>query len=71
MKGTTYEATVQDGRVVLPEDAHIPDSTRVHVVVPEADDAHRVRMMTPRLVHRCEAADFTMLVELEGNGARL
>ena len=37
MKGTTYEATVQDGRVVLAEDAHIPDNTRVYVVVPEAD----------------------------------
>jgi hypothetical protein len=41
------------------------------VVVPEADDAHRVRMMTPRLVHRDEAADFTMQVELEGDDARL
>jgi hypothetical protein len=72
MKGTTYEATGQDGRVVLPEDAQkIPDNTRVYVVVPEADDAHRVRMMTPRLVHRGEAADFMMLVELEGDDARL
>lgn len=71
MKGTTYEATVQDGRVVLPEDAYIPDNTRVYVVVPEADHAHRVRMMTPRLVHRTEAADFTMQVELEGDDARL
>jgi len=71
MKGTTYEATVQDGRVVLPQEAHIPDKTRVYVVVPDADDAHRVRMMTPRLVHRDEAADFTMQVELEGDDARL
>jgi hypothetical protein len=71
MKGTTYEATVQDGRVVLPEEAHIPDNTRVYVVVPEADDAHRIRMVTPRLVHRDEAADFTMQVELEGDDARL
>ena len=64
MKGTTYEATVQDGRVVLLEDAHIPDNTRVYVVVPAADDSHRVRMTTPRLVHRDEAADFTMQVAL-------
>ncbi|MFY9553537.1 MAG: hypothetical protein WAV47_02335 [Blastocatellia bacterium] len=71
MKGTTYEATVQDGRVVLPEEAHIPDNTRVYVVVPEADDAHRVRMMTPRLVHLDEAVDFTMQVELEADDARL
>jgi hypothetical protein len=71
MKGTTYEATVQDGRVVLPEEAHIPDNTRVYVVVPEVDDVYCFRMMTPRLAHRDQAADFTMQVELEGDDARL
>jgi hypothetical protein len=70
MKGTTYEATVQDGRVVLPDDANIRDNTRVYVVVSEGDDAHRVHLMTPRLVRRDEAADFTMQVELEGDDAR-
>jgi hypothetical protein len=71
MKETTYEATVQDGRVVLPADAHIPDNTRVYVVVPASNDADRVRMMSPRLVHRDEAQDFTMQVEREGDDARL
>ena len=71
MKGTTYEATVQDGRIVLPEHAHIPDNTRIYVVVPTSNDAKRVRMMSPRLVHRDEVGDFTMQVEREGDDARL
>lgn len=71
MKGTTYEATVQDGRVVLPEDAHIPDNTRIYVVVPADADSSRVRMMSPRLVHPNEAENFTMQVEHEGDNVRL
>ncbi len=71
MKGTTYEATVRDGCVVLPEDAHIPDNTRVYVVVPASNVAERVRMMSPRLVHRDDVRDFTMQVEREGDDARL
>ena len=71
MKGTTYEATVQDGSVVLPEHAHIPDNTRVYVVVPASSDTRRVRMMSPRLVHRDDVGDFTMQVEHEGDYARL
>jgi hypothetical protein len=71
MKGTTYEATVQDGRVVLPEDADIPDNTRVYVVVPASDADERVRMMSPRLVHRNNLRDFTMQVEREGDDARV
>ncbi|MGH9764645.1 MAG: hypothetical protein ACREDR_12905 [Blastocatellia bacterium] len=71
MKGTTYEATVQDGRIVLPEHADIPDNTRVYVVVPASADTRPVRMMSPRLVHRGEVEDFAMQVEHEGDDARL
>jgi hypothetical protein len=71
MKVTTYEATVQDGRVVLPDDAQIPDNTRVYVVVPAADGVERVRIISPRLVHRDEVVDFAMQVESEGDDARL
>ena len=63
MKVTTYEAIVQDGRVVLPDGAHMPDNTRVSVVVPATNDAERGRIMSPRLVHRDEVADFAMHVE--------
>lgn len=71
MKGITFEAKVRDGQIVLPEGASIPDSIRVYVVVPESQDSERVRMMSPRLLHRDELPDFTMQVEREGEDAQL
>jgi hypothetical protein len=71
MKVTTYEATVRDGSIVLPEDANIPNDTRVYVVVPAVDDVERVRVMSPRLAHREDAADFTMKVVFEDEDARI
>ena len=35
MKTTTYEATVQNGQIKLPETVHLPDHTKVFVVVPD------------------------------------
>jgi hypothetical protein len=71
MKVTTYEATVQGGRVVLPEDAEIPDNTRVYVVVPVPADVRRVRIMSPRLAHPEDTDDFVMRVEREDDDARV
>jgi hypothetical protein len=36
MKTTTYEATVENGQIKLPETVHLPDHTKVFVVVPDA-----------------------------------
>jgi hypothetical protein len=63
MKVTTYEATVENGQVRLPEDAHIPDHTRVYVVVPSAEPIGRVRIASPHLAHPEDAADFVKQVE--------
>jgi hypothetical protein len=71
MKVTTYEGTVQDGCVMLPDDARIPDKTRVYVVIPATNDSESVRIMSPRLVHRDEVVDFMMQVEREGDDARV
>jgi hypothetical protein len=71
MKVTTFEATVLGGRVVLPDDAHIPDNTRVYVVVPATEDAERVRILSPRLAHREDSVDFMMKVVLEDDDARV
>ena len=35
MKTTTYEATVENGQIKLPETVHLPDNTKVFVVVPD------------------------------------
>ncbi len=33
----TYEGTVENGQVKLPETVHLPDHTKVFVVVPETE----------------------------------
>jgi len=35
MKTTTYEGTVENGQIKLPETVHLPDHTKVFVVVPD------------------------------------
>jgi hypothetical protein len=35
MKTTTYEATVVNGQIKLPDTIHLPDHTKVFVVVPQ------------------------------------
>ncbi len=35
MKTTTYEGTVENGQVKLPDTVHLPDHTKVFVVVPD------------------------------------
>lgn len=37
MKSTTYEATVHNGLIKLPETVHLPDDTKVLVVVPTVE----------------------------------
>ena len=36
MKTRTYEGTVENGQIKLPETVHLPDHTKVFVVVPDA-----------------------------------
>lgn len=40
MKSTTYEATVENGQIKLPDTVHLPDRTKVFVVVPETKGEH-------------------------------
>ena len=69
MKITTYEAIVENGHVRLPEDAYIPDNTRVYVLVPSREIAGRVRLVSPRLAHPEQAAAFAKDVEEEPEDA--
>jgi hypothetical protein len=38
MKTTTYEATVLNGQIKLPDTIHLPDHTKVSVVVPRTKE---------------------------------
>jgi hypothetical protein len=58
MKGATYEGIVENGNVRLPDGIHLPEMTRVYIVVPEADGQQIGRLRSPRLAHPEQAIDF-------------
>ena len=57
-KLATYEGVVENGHVTLPQNADIPEKTRVYVLVPDADAKRIPRVFSPRLVHPEQAKDF-------------
>jgi len=71
MKVITYEAIVENGHVLLPDDVRIPDHTKVYVVVPSVEPSIRVRIASPRLAHPEEAGAFVKEVEEEPEDARV
>jgi len=46
MKTTTYEGTVENGQIKLSETVHLPEHTRVFVVVPVEQEAQRFTIAT-------------------------
>jgi hypothetical protein len=42
MKTTTYEATVQNGHIKLPDTVHLADHTKVFVIVPQTQETFTV-----------------------------
>lgn len=71
MKGATYEGIVQNGNVRLPDGIHLPEMTKVYVVVPDAEPQRVVHLRSPRLVHPEQAIDFKMEIVEEGTDAGL
>lgn len=68
-KLATYEGVVENGQVILPPDADIPEKTRVYVLVPDADARRVPHIGSPRLVHPEQAKDFKMEVIEDANDA--
>jgi predicted DNA-binding antitoxin AbrB/MazE fold protein len=58
MKTTTYEAIVENGQIKLPESVHLPEHTKVLVVVPNGEPIPASRIYSPRLAHPEQASDF-------------
>jgi len=71
MKVTTFEATVENGRIKLPQNVRLPDKTRVFVVVPGVDMQPAYYIGSPRLVHPEQATDFVKEVIEEEKDASL
>ncbi len=71
MKVTTYEATVENGQIRLPESVRLPEHAKVYVIVPGVGEKPVVHAGSPRLARPERAADFTMDVAEECRDAGL
>ena len=69
MSMTTYEGIVENGKVRLKSGIHLPDKTKVYVVVPDAQKPAQIK--TPRLVHPEQISDFKMEISQENPDAGL
>ena len=58
----TIEGVVDRGRIRLKSKIRLPDKTRVYVVVPDIQVEQIVHVLSPRLAHREQAADFALQV---------
>jgi len=72
MSITTYEGVVDKGTIRLKSSVRLPENLKVYVIVPEPqkeDNQARQKktacVLTPRLAHRHQAADFEMKVSKE------
>lgn len=63
MSATTFEGIVEKGRIKIDSDVHLPEGTKVFIVVPDIEIEERgVRLRSPRLARPEQAADFEMEV---------
>jgi len=62
MAVTTFEGVVEKGQIRLPPTIHLPDSTKVYVVIPSVDVEPTIYVGSPRLVHPEQAVDFQKVV---------
>ena len=66
MRVVTIEGIVEDGQIRLKSDIRLPENTKVYVVVPDMQVEQVVRILSPRLAHPEQAADFKMEIVTEG-----
>lgn len=72
MSVLTLEAVVENGQIRLPPDMHLPEKTRVLVVVPNMRVLKEARLYSPRLAHPEQAVDFKLdVTEAETKDAKL
>jgi hypothetical protein len=58
----TLEGIVENGHIRLAEDVTLPEHAKVYVVIPDLKRATPLRIMSPRLAHPEQAADFVKQV---------
>jgi hypothetical protein len=60
-----FEGVVVNGQIKLRTDIRLPEQATVYVLIPNLKASKMVRIPSPRLVHREQAADFSKEV-IEG-----
>ncbi|HMO86989.1 MAG TPA: hypothetical protein PKC18_18940 [Lacipirellulaceae bacterium] len=63
MDGATYQATVVNGQILLPQSVQLPENATVFVVVPSASPEPTARVASPRLVRPEQSVDFQLDVK--------
>ena len=71
MSVLTLEGIVENGQIRLTTGMHLPERTKVYVVVPEVPAQKTARIYSPRLANPKQADDFKMEVIEEPSNARL
>jgi hypothetical protein len=67
MNVATFEAVVVNGQIKLPDNLHLPEQTRVYVVIPGIGEPSAIRLMSPRLAHPEQARDFQKTIVPNAN----
>jgi hypothetical protein len=65
MKVVTYEGVVENGCVQLPAEAHVPDQSRVYVIIPEVESPGTIHIRSPHLADPSQAPLFKLEVTEE------
>ncbi len=68
MAVVTLEGVIENGQIRLPAHLHLPDKTKVYVLIPNFEAKQIARIPSPRLLHPEQAADFKKeVVEVKSN----
>ena len=51
MNVMTFEGVVENGRILLKNNVHLPDKVKVFVIVPDLPTKQVAHIYSPRLVH--------------------
>jgi hypothetical protein len=69
MKVATYEGFIENGKIRLPDNIHLPEKAKVYVIVPDIEVQSVAYIASPRLVYPEQAEDFKKEVIQEINDA--
>jgi hypothetical protein len=68
MRIATFEGIVEGGQIRLKADTHLPEKTKVYVIVPAMQAPKTAHIYSPHLVHPEQTVDFRMeIIETPAN----